>query len=394
MEKRADTETPPYGVDLLMMLVAVQLGPVAIVGAFLFAFARHSPTIVRVAKHAATQARAALPLDVDIRAFLPAAETAQDDAQREDAPQRAATLLDAMQDAIHLLVIGYTGGGKTTLMHEVATRWAAGGHKVVVCDPDAAPGMWPNCQVFGYGNDFAAIGKALGALNRVAAKRREDRARGQRTFPPLYFIIDEVQDTVRLVDTSWTTLEDVIRRGRKLNIHIMMGVQDKQVKTLRLEGKSEVVGNLTTVKARRMLGGRRVADVDHHDGEPFQRYPIPALRDPETLIVQRPHHPDTDTLQALLERPIPPAAPDTSTSIAPVSPDMDAANSMVSGTGITAADTSINWAVVDALILAGWSANRIYEYTGGNRNKVLEYVRERRGTGRDDDAPLTFRRVA
>jgi len=43
--------------------------------------------------------------------------------------------------ALHLLVIGHSQGGKTTLIHELATRLAAASVRVIVCDLDAAPGL-------------------------------------------------------------------------------------------------------------------------------------------------------------------------------------------------------------------------------------------------------------
>src|SRR6266487_1447296 len=72
--------------------------------------------------------------------------------------------LSQLLHALHLLIIGHSQGGKTTLIHELATRLAAAGAQVIVCDLDAAPGLWPGCVVHGYANDLAAINQALAQL--------------------------------------------------------------------------------------------------------------------------------------------------------------------------------------------------------------------------------------
>ena len=44
-------------------------------------------------------------------------------------------LLQTLEQEPHRLIIGRSRGGKTTLIHEMATHWADEGAKVVVCDP-------------------------------------------------------------------------------------------------------------------------------------------------------------------------------------------------------------------------------------------------------------------
>jgi hypothetical protein len=74
-----------------------------------------------------------------------------------------------------------------------------------------------------------------------------------------------------------STFEEIVRRGAKLGIRLIADVQDNQVKTLKLEGASALLINLTRVEVQRQMDGRRVATIDR------QAYTIPQLTDPETL---------------------------------------------------------------------------------------------------------------
>jgi len=124
--------------------------------------------------------------------------------------------LTYLTQALHLLVIGHSQGGKTTLIHELACRLASAQIKVIVCDPDTAPGLWSGCQVSGYANDFAAIDRALANVRVQVERRRTLRGSGrQRTFPTLYLVIDEYQDIGRAGEcsTARALVEDVLRRG-------------------------------------------------------------------------------------------------------------------------------------------------------------------------------------
>lgn len=217
-----------------------------------------------------------------------------------------AELFDALESSPHRLIIGHTRGGKTTLVHHMATAWAARGERVLVADPDAAPGLWPGCEVRGHGDNVAAIGELLQVVAGEVETRRQLRAQGVRRFEPLHFVVDEAQDVLPVLPGGLELFEDVARRGGKLNIRMTVGVQDKQVKTLGLEGKSEVLRNLQVADVLKNREGRRVAVL--RDAETGQKVsmPIPALLDPESLIVEAPR-PAMATTQNL--RPVPRPAP-------------------------------------------------------------------------------------
>ena len=197
-------------------------------------------------------------------------------------------LIETLANTPHRLIIGHTRGGKTTLIHHMATTWAAHGERVLVGDPDAAPGLWPGCEVRGHGDDIQAIGELLNIVQTEVTQRRAARAQGVRQFAPLHLIIDEAQDVLPALDGGLELFEDVARRGGKLNIRMTVGVQDKQVRTLGLEGKSELLRNFQVADVLKNHEGQRVAVL--RDAESGRRIsmPIPQLRDPEKLIITPP----------------------------------------------------------------------------------------------------------
>lgn len=205
-------------------------------------------------------------------------------------------LLRTLEDHPHRLIIGHTRGGKTTLIHKLATDWAAAGERVLVGDPDAAPGLWPGCEVRGAGDNVASIGELLGMVQAEVEARRLARAQGVRRFAPLHLIIDEAHDVLPALDGGLELFEDVARRGGKLNIRMTVGVQDKQVKTLGLEGKSALLRNFMTADVLKTRDGRRVAVLRDPETNQKVSMEIPTLTDPESLIRVRP---STETTQDL-----------------------------------------------------------------------------------------------
>lgn len=210
-------------------------------------------------------------------------QQAQQAQQSQPPVQPVADLLQVLAGNEHRLIIGHTRGGKTTLMHELATRKARAGERVMVCNPDAAPGQFPGCRVVGHGDNYEAIALALQLAQKEIDKRRAARAEGKRQFMPLHLVIDEAQDVVSNVAIAQPVIEDVARRGAKLGVYLTLGVQDKQVKTLGLEGRGQLRRNFATVDVLRRADGQRVAILETYDGDRVT-YTIPTLPDPETLI--------------------------------------------------------------------------------------------------------------
>lgn len=225
------------------------------------------------------------------KATRPQADADED--ERDDAPAaiahpNKAPLFTALEERPHQLLIGHTGGGKTTVLHELATGWAASGQRVMVCDPDAAPGQWPGCRVVGGGDDYEAIAKVLDLTMAEVKRRRQLRKEGQRHFAPIRLVVDESADVIgELGDEAfWSVAEPILRRGRKLNVHLTMGVQDNQVGTLGLEGKSHLMHNMSVADLYLEPDGRRIARFGR--GKAARVVEVPALKSPEDFIIERP----------------------------------------------------------------------------------------------------------
>lgn len=253
--------------------------------------------------------------------------------------------LGALEHALHLLIIGHSRGGKTTLIHALAQRWRQADHPVIVCDLDAAHGQWPGCTVAGYANDMPAIVQALEQVRQEWERRNALRAAGVRAFAPLYLIIDEYAD---VADEARELVERILRRGGKLAIHLIVGVQDKQVKTLGFAGQGDLRKNFAyVVEVRRDAAGQRWAAIQENGDGPASAYPIPALPDPEALI--EPPTRDADRLLAqLFAEPQPQPQPRADAQKIAADPSASAATSAAAPPAAGAAwESEIAWVCPD-----------------------------------------------
>lgn len=167
-----------------------------------------------------------------------------------------------LKGAIHLIVMGQSDAGKTTVLQVFVESLVAEGIPVVVCDPDAAAGDWPGTEIHGGGDDFEGINDTLAAVQAEARARRQQRAEGQRTFDPLWVVLDEYADIKSECALANGVVENLLRRARKLNIHLVIGVQDTQVKTMGFERKSELLNNARIVSLTIDAQKRRFASID------------------------------------------------------------------------------------------------------------------------------------
>jgi energy-coupling factor transporter ATP-binding protein EcfA2 len=275
-------------------------------------------------------------------------------------------------------VVGHTGGGKTTLMHAIA-RALAPHSNVVFLDPDGVRGKYPGYRVVGAGDDFEAMAKAMVLTGKEVAKRREQRASGQRHFPPVWLLVDEAHDVVSEIEGAWPILEGIIRRGRKLNIHCCIGTQDNQVRTLGLEGKSKLLDNLTRVDVKAASAGR-VALVG---GQSWNLPHLPCADDTVTTVPQRAAQKTTNTADtALLDRLLADAiqgdtkvntaegAVDTDTDTSTANTDTSTADN---GTGTTDTDT-LSDEQIRQMSAKGISKRRIAQKLKGTQQARLARI--------------------
>lgn len=177
-------------------------------------------------------------------------------------------VLDVMARACHILCIGGTGGGKSVIVRAFVNRLCQQGKiSILALDPDAAPRHYPSpVQLI---NDDELWVLAIKSVADEFRQRNEAYRSGTEDFPPLWIVADECQELLA-IDGVLETIERVIRRGRKLNMHICLAVQDSQVRTLGLERKSALLVNLSRIEVR-SRNGARVAAIDGKE------YSIPCL---------------------------------------------------------------------------------------------------------------------
>jgi GTPase SAR1 family protein len=290
-------------------------------------------------------------------------------------------LINILLGALHLLVIGPSRSGKTSLVHALAMEWRRTS-QVIVCDPDAAPGLWVGCEVFGAGDDFPAIDAALGELGHEIASRREQRAQGVRQFPPLRVILCEYADIARYCERARGIIEDCLRRGGKLGISLVLDVQDKQRKTLDLDGATHLLNNFSHVcEVRKTANGERTAMVTVNDGEGSEEaFDIPLLPDLDSLIHQRAVLIDSRNLQPVQPAKFAdlPASPSIPVQDGTFGIDHDR---MANTGGMALPEDREAVAIRNLLQLLG-SKNKVAEFLGGS--KTTAYKRINRALGEDD----------
>lgn len=179
-----------------------------------------------------------------------------------DKNSSSAWIDNVIDNSIHMLVIGATGGGKTTLLHKIAATLIQRGVTVVVLDPDALPSDWAQCYVYGAGDNYEDMERAIDYTWELVRERREMRADGIRNFDPLYIIMDEYADIHTNCENMLALTENLLRRANKLNIHVIIGVQDKQVLTLGFERKSKLLIHATTIEVQKLSDGQRTATIN------------------------------------------------------------------------------------------------------------------------------------
>lgn len=428
--ERTDDRT--YAGDVLLLLGALALfGPWGAAGAVVASLVRHSPLIVGGALELAERASGrplALPDSPRVAALLPAAATLAERPPREAAPRPALLRLEDIADLDNLWVVGPKGSGKTTVLRSLL-RLRRGAH--VALDPHNTPGKWP-CKVVGGGRRYEQIAGAIEAQVVEMGRRYTEMDAGRLTEAwcaanRRTLVGDEwlsitknlpargpLRERGEVVEDAYPgaaqRLLTVLTEGRKAGIAILTAAHVDTATGMGLSGERDILdcfdrviylGAMATKRhapAARMARPAVVYDPERNEytpldvGAPVVAAPPARRADPAA---------DAGTLAALLGADLPgePADRDTGTRVVPA--HWDAVPGVVPGTGTLDAGTGspddagtgFDRELADALIAAGWSANRIYAKVGGKRAAVLAYVRERRDGAESVDEPPAIRLI-
>lgn len=138
----------------------------------------------------------------------------------------------------HVLVLGETGAGKSTLVKFLVSYAAA---PSIVLDSHAAPDDWQGMNVIGMGRNYRAIGETVSQLVNFMDERYQARSQGQKQFEPLLVLIDEFPAAAANLGKSFTdNIMLLVREARKVSIRLIILSQGSEVKTLGIEGQGSI----------------------------------------------------------------------------------------------------------------------------------------------------------
>jgi len=146
-------------------------------------------------------------------------------------------------NGLHVITVGETGSGKSTLAEAIAYECHKQGDDVRIITPHGRPSDWFGFRVIGAGRNYTAINKALkDGLTEMSARYKLYDA-GQDDFEWVTYIIDETTAIAKKCESWLDFFGDISCEGRKVNMRIVVLIHGKQVKTLGLEGQSDLKEN-------------------------------------------------------------------------------------------------------------------------------------------------------
>lgn len=177
---------------------------------------------------------------------------------------------DRLMGAIHLLIVGETGSGKSVAANALLAGRAQS-DLVCVIDPHATPADWGGVPAIGAGRTYAAIEAALGELLAEMSRRYDVRAKGQIDYQPLTIFVDELPAIMQHCATAKQFFGELVREARKVDMRLVCLTQSTRVKTLGIEGEGDVLENLmwlllgekATAASKDAAALERPAAIDH-----------------------------------------------------------------------------------------------------------------------------------
>lgn len=294
---------------------------------------------------------------------------------------------------IHLIILGSTGQGKTTLARSLIAERVRSGHQVVVVDPDSALDTWWDLNVWGAGDQWDVIDKVFQFLLTELKERGKARSQlpeEKAIFQPVTIIVDEVPALQAECPTWKPFFEKMGTRGRKRNLHLIILTQSNRVGTLGIEGRGDLRENFTMIDLdNKILSTPRdprvgiefdlksVREISSFRPDEEDEYPID-LRD-EGEVEKEDEEPD----QVLLPTRSPQHHPgmmggDDEGGVTPADMEIDTPIS----TGMMVRVETRDWAKRDAIEFllhhTNLSQSRILQWFKGDPNTLTAWVKETR----------------
>ena len=195
----------------------------------------------------------------------------------------------------HILILGKTGAGKTTLARRLLTAW--GGQSLVIT-PHVKPGDWDaSIQVKGAGRNYGEIGRVLDGLVAEMNRRYQLYSRGIEDYPAWFVVLDETSSIIAKCANAGAQLTELVREARKVKIRLIVLAHGMTVKELGCEGEGAVRESYTQIRLRGFLSGMPQAVAAQ-----LAEFDYPALVNGVVADVDHlPDVPTTEPLQAHCE---------------------------------------------------------------------------------------------
>lgn len=182
------------------------------------------------------------------------------------------TLVDK---AVHILIIGETGSGKSVAAKAILTARAKRGEDIIILDPHARPNTWNGLNAVGRGRDYQAIEQMICTLQAELDRRYKEYAADDNYNPKrLNIFVDEVPSIASYCE-SWQEFFTVIScEARKVNMSLICLSQSRLVDMLGIKGRSDIRENFSelslgdkAVKLVKDLAGRKYPAALEVDGK-------------------------------------------------------------------------------------------------------------------------------
>jgi hypothetical protein len=202
----------------------------------------------------------------------------------------AAWLPEVVDHPAHLLLVGPTQSGKSTLARAILAARAQT-DQIAVLDLHAKYNDWLGMPVYGAGRDFDSIVQAIWALHAEFERRFR---LGEATGVPLSIFIDEFPAVSSMRKEIIAPVKQWAREAAKTGIRLVFITQEKTVKALNIEGEGDIRRNF-----QQLLLGAPAAVAS----ETARTLPRPAVlqRNDEDMVAI-----DVTGLPSLAHRPISP----------------------------------------------------------------------------------------